>query len=249
MPLVENFPNFVMLDRLDSVQEIKHAFYSNYSSWQRRPDTSFFAGHGWYKFPYCSFVPWYQDLNIAEIIGAGPAELFKAAKPIVQEANSALNDITGQQLIPWGAELNLIYAGSVVPKHFDRHFYSDYAVRCHLVVDTNPKVIFLFEHSQHTFETGDLFLFNNKLEHGIVNGGKTDRLHLVMDFIPADIFAYTERSIAPFGGHEGTKHILTHLPEDHLDYTKYIARVKDTKHMVPRKSAELLNATQVRHLT
>jgi hypothetical protein len=244
MPLVENFPNFVMLDRIDSVSMIRDAFYSNKDSWQQRPGLSFFAGCGWYKFPYCSFVPWYKKLNTAEVIGTGSAELANAALPFIEDACSAISDVTGQDMLPWGAELNLIYAGHVVPKHFDRHFYSDYTTRCHLVIDTDPDVVFLFENSRHVFQTGDMFLFNNKLEHGIVNGSQVDRLHLVMDFVPANVFAYAERSIAPFGGHEGTRHILTYLTEGTPLYNEFIAHVKGTKHIVPRKSVELLNSTR-----
>lgn len=248
MPLAEDYSNYVMLDRLDGVDALRDAFYRNTDNWQQRSSESFFANCGWYKFPYCSLVPWYQELNTADIIGVGPSDIYRCAKSFITEAADAVGEITKEQMFMWGAELNLVYPNDLVKRHFDRHFYSDYTTRCHLVIETNPKVKFIFANSQKTFETGDLFLFNNKLEHSIYNGGSIGRLHLVIDFVPASVFRYVERSIAPFGGHDGTRHILANLKPDHPRYSEFITTVKGHRELVPRKSVEFLNATRMDRL-
>jgi len=69
-----------------------------------------------------------------------------------------------------------------------------------------------------------------------------------MDFVPASVFRYVERSIAPFGGHEGTRHILANLKPDHPRYSEFITTVKGHRELVPRKSVEFLNATRMDRL-
>lgn len=248
MPLVENFPNYVMLDSNLEVSAIRSAFYKNQDSWQQRSNESFFADCGWYKFPYCSFVPWYHELNTPDIIGVGPTELFQASKDTVMEVSAMLEDCLHDQFVCWGAELNLVHPNGLVKRHFDRHFYSDYTTRVHVVIETNTQTKFIFQNDQKVFATGDCFIFNNKLEHSIYNGGKEPRLHLVIDYVPVDIFLYVERSIAPFGGHEGTKHILNCLQDDHPLYNTFIAKIHNHKEIVPRKTVERLNPTKAHKL-
>lgn len=248
MPLVENFPNYVMLDSGLDVSGIRSAFYNNQDCWQQRPKESFFADCGWYKFPYCGFVPWYHELSSPDIIGQGQAELFNACKDTVIEVSSQLEDCLKTQFVCWGTELNLVYPNGLVKRHFDRHFYSDYTTRVHVVVETNSQAKFIFQNNQKVFENGDCFIFNNKLEHSIYNGGPAPRLHLVIDYVPVNIFLYVERSIAPFGGHEGTKHILSWLSPTHPLHHKFVATVNGHKETVPRKTVELLNPTQASKL-
>jgi hypothetical protein len=221
MPLVEQYPNWVSLQPTLNCKELSTAFYSSKSIWRKRPDQSFFAQCAWYKFPYCCNVPWYVDLNRSDIIGEEQANLFKIAKPIFDHVRSQL----GEEYVLWGAELNSVPSGVVVQPHSDKHFYSDYTTRVHVVLATNPGVEFIFENGTHHFNEGECFIFNNKLKHSIKNTGVSSRLHLVMDFVPLTVFKYVERSIAPFGGHEGTKHILSFLNANNNEYSNYIRSV------------------------
>jgi hypothetical protein len=218
MPLVEQYPNWVDLKPINTNTALVDYFYANSSAWQQRPSQSFFAECAWYKFPYCSHAPWYQTLNIKEVIGEVQVNLYKLTQPIFEHVIQQIGD----EFIFWGAELNSIPPGVTVTPHQDRHFYSDYTTRVHAVLQTNADVEFIFETGSKKFNTNECFIFNNKLSHGIVNRGNTNRLHLVMDFVPHHIFNYVERSIHPFGGHEGTKHILSYLNKDSALYQQYI---------------------------
>lgn len=218
MPLVEQYPNYLKFQSVTNFKNLVDSFHNNSLVWETRPSTSFFANCSWYKFPYCSHVPWYQDLNTEEIIGKERAEIYKSAVPIFNH----MLDYLCNEYVMWGAELNCVHPGLTVPTHQDKHFYSDYTTRLHAVLTTNNDVKFIFENSEHSFEVGDCFIFNNKMKHSIQNKGSTDRLHLVVDFVPKNVFKYVERSIAPFGGHGGTQHILSYLTPDNPLYKEYI---------------------------
>lgn len=207
MPFVEDYGNWKQLEPATNYEPLRDYFYANPDIWQTRPEQGFFSKCGWYKFPYCCDVPWYRELNVAEVIGYKQAELYNLARPLFEDLNQQL----GSDFLFWGAELNSVPAGETVARHFDRHFYSDYATRTHIVLQTDRQVTFHFHGNTHHFAAGESFIFNNKLTHSITNTGKLPRLHLVVDFVPRTIFPYIERSIAPFGGHQGTKHILSHL--------------------------------------
>jgi hypothetical protein len=236
MPLVEQYPNWKSFESVGPCQDLINYFYTNSTAWTRRPAQGFFAECAWYKFPYCSAVPWYTELNQDNIIGRHPAKFYELAKPLFDHANEQL----GNDFLFWGAELNSVPPGINVTKHFDRHFYSDYATRVHIVLQTNEYTYFQFENIRHAFKQGECFLFNNKLSHAIQNSGLTDRLHLVIDFIPKQVFKYIERSIAPFGGHEGTKHILSYLHKSNPSYSEYI-RSAGPLEIYPSKTAEFLS--------
>lgn len=229
MPLVEQYPNWVQLEPVTDTQTLVDCFYNNSSAWQQRPMQSFFAECSWYKFPYCCAVPWYKNLNIKEIIGNSQTELYNNASRFFEHINTQL----GNDFVFWGAELNSVPPGAVIKPHTDRHFYSDYATRVHVVLDTNENVIFEFENIQHHFKTGECFIFNNKLKHSIKNTGTTNRLHLVADFVPKNVFQYVERSISPFGGHEGNSHILSHLHASDELYKNYICKVDGKEELYP----------------
>jgi hypothetical protein len=217
MPLVEQYPNWVMLDPVLHYKPLADYFFADKDIWQSRPADSFFAECSWYKFPYCCHVPWYQNLNTPPTVGQSESEIYKLAAPIFNQANQQL----GLGYVLWGAELNSVPPNCTIAPHNDKHFYSDYTTRIHAVLRTNSNVVFNFDSGSYHFAEGQCFIFNNKLRHAIQNNGSNDRLHLVMDFVPLEIFKYAERSITPFGGH-GARHILANLDKGSVDYSTYI---------------------------
>jgi hypothetical protein len=235
MPFVEDYSNWKQLDSITNYEPLRDYFYANPDVWQARPTQGFFSECGWYKFPYCCNVPWYQELNTPEIIGHQRAKLYELAKPFFDYANNQL----GTDFLFWGAELNSVPLGVSVASHYDKHFYSEYATRVHVVLQTNNQVNFQFEKSTHHFAEGECFLFNNKLTHGIQNNGTTDRLHLVMDFVPAEIFKYAERSIGPFGGNFGSKHVVSYLTRSNKLYSQFI-KLAGNIELYPCKTRQLL---------
>lgn len=234
MPFVEDYTNWEPLRSAVEFEPLRNYFYANPDIWQTRPEQGFFSKCGWYKFPYCCDVPWYRELNIASVIGHRQSTLYQLARPLFEHLNNQLGD----NYLFWGAELNSVPPGEAVKLHADKHFYSDYATRTHVVLQTNSNTRFIFENGEHSFKEGDSFIFNNKRLHSIENAGQTERLHLVVDFVPKTVFPYIERTIAPFGGHYGSKHILSKVQAAELK-EKFMSNAGSE--IYPRLTREILH--------
>jgi len=232
LPLIEQYPNYKFLEtvfRLGHLDKLKKTFYDSKSVWNQRATKTFFADCGWYKYPYCCFVPGYEELNAPNVIGLLQSEIYNATVDIVKELWLALYKETDEEWMPFGAELNLVYPGRKIQPHTDNHFYSNYATRCHVVLETNSNVEFTFGNNESpTFNLGHSFIFNNKRRHEICNLGSTNRVHLVVDFLPKNIFPYTERVLAPFGPDNSCHIVNTIRSKDHPLHNKYVDYVDDT---------------------
>ena len=72
-------------------------------------------------------------------------------------------------------------AGGMIGEHIDEgEYHKDYS-RYHLVVDTNPKVIFGCGGEEVHMPEGTIWWFNNQLPHYVRNDGDTDRTHIIVD--------------------------------------------------------------------
>lgn len=226
MPLIEQYPNYKFLQtsfRQGHIENLTKTFYNSKPVWNKRGEKTYFSECGWYKYPYCCFAPQYADLNNSDVIGLLQTEIYNASVDVVKELWLALYSETGEQWMPFGAELNLVYPGAKISPHADNHFYSNYATRCHVVLETNNEIEFIFGNGESPkFKLGNSFIFNNKRKHEIYNKGSTNRLHLVVDFLPIDVFPYTERTLAPFGP-DNSIHIINHIrSKDHPLHNKYV---------------------------
>lgn len=78
-------------------------------------------------------------------------------------------------------------AGSNIREHRDyRLGYEDGVVRVHIPVQTNPKVEFYLDGQKIDMNEGEAWYLNFNLKHRVVNGGETDRVHLVVDCVLND---------------------------------------------------------------
>merc|ERR1719221_2402032 len=77
--------------------------------------------------------------------------------------------------------------GGFVDAHFDMSNYWDTRVRLHIPVRTNRHVIFSCgqrdEVHKLNMKRGKVYLFDNHLGHSVKNGGKSPRIHLVLDMV------------------------------------------------------------------
>jgi len=72
--------------------------------------------------------------------------------------------------------------GSKVDIHDDPDFgFNSGEVRIHLVIQTNPDVLFTLGGEEIHMKEGETWLYNFSLPHGVENKGETDRIHLVID--------------------------------------------------------------------
>ena len=73
-------------------------------------------------------------------------------------------------------------AGSNIREHRDYQLgYEDGVVRVHIPVQTNPQVEFYLDGQKIDMKEGEVWYLNFNLKHRVVNGGESDRVHLVVD--------------------------------------------------------------------
>ena len=74
-------------------------------------------------------------------------------------------------------------AGAKVYPHPDAGFSLTNAHRCHLPVLTNPEAYFTIGGETKVVPYGELWEINNVRVHDVHNAGKTDRIHLLVDWV------------------------------------------------------------------
>lgn len=60
-------------------------------------------------------------------------------------------------------------------------YFHRYPNRFHCVVTSNAECVFTAGDEAVCMEPGELWWFDQKVMHGVVNGGSTDRVHLILD--------------------------------------------------------------------
>lgn len=99
-------------------------------------------------------------------------DLFPAVKSLL---NSFDCSVTSVRL------LNLA-AGAVIKPHCDNELcFEQGEMRLHIPVITNPQVEFFVHGQQLEMQVGECWYINANLRHHVINGGATDRIHLVID--------------------------------------------------------------------
>ncbi|MFW2042664.1 aspartyl/asparaginyl beta-hydroxylase domain-containing protein [Acinetobacter sp. ULE_I001] len=71
-------------------------------------------------------------------------------------------------------------AGKIYP-HADSPEHTDYYTRFHVVLQSSAGCYLRAGDEQLEMKTGDVFWFNNKLEHEVVNNSAFDRISMVVD--------------------------------------------------------------------
>ena len=70
---------------------------------------------------------------------------------------------------------------AIIAGHIDEGNYAKWHDRYHFVITTNPEVNFYCGDEQQHMAVGEIWWFDNKVEHSVVNLGNTSRIHIVVD--------------------------------------------------------------------
>lgn len=70
---------------------------------------------------------------------------------------------------------------AIIAGHIDEGTYAKWHDRYHFVITTNPEVNFYCGDEQQHMAVGEIWWFDNKIEHSVVNLGNTSRIHIVVD--------------------------------------------------------------------
>lgn len=77
--------------------------------------------------------------------------------------------------------INRIRPGGVISPHADTPVHAEYWDRFHIVLQSSPGSIFRCESEKVYMATGEVWWFNNRLEHEVINNSADDRIHLIVD--------------------------------------------------------------------
>jgi len=88
---------------------------------------------------------------------------------------------------------------------FNYHWYT--RVRIHVPIITDPNVIFYCADENLHMRPGECWIFNSWRRHRVVNGGKHDRIHLVIDTAGSSRFWRTVREMEAFDPHRDAQAI------------------------------------------
>jgi hypothetical protein len=78
--------------------------------------------------------------------------------------------------------------GSNIPEHIDGSGSSGWiAHKIHIPIITNSKAIFSVKGKVYYFEKAKVYEVNNGAMHGTENAGETARIHLIFEYLDADI--------------------------------------------------------------
>ena len=77
--------------------------------------------------------------------------------------------------------------GSFIPPHVDGEPRVSVPHKIHVPITTNPQVYFFVAGERFHLEEGAAFEVNNAARHSVVNGGESARIHLIFEYLDADL--------------------------------------------------------------
>ena len=72
-------------------------------------------------------------------------------------------------------------AGGRITPHIDQGAYAEATDRYHLALTTNPDCVMLIGDERVAGRPDEIWWFDKHTPHAVINGGATDRVHLIVD--------------------------------------------------------------------
>lgn len=93
--------------------------------------------------------------------------------------NSLMNSMSATRL--GRCMINRIAPGGRVFPHADSPWHADYWDRYHLVLQSEPGNVFRCGTEQVHMRQGEIWWFENAIEHEVANNSANDRIHMIID--------------------------------------------------------------------
>lgn len=77
--------------------------------------------------------------------------------------------------------INKIAPGGVIYPHADTKSHTDYYTRFHVVLQSQPGVLFRAGNETVYMGAGEAWWFDNSQEHEVINNSADDRIHMIID--------------------------------------------------------------------
>ncbi len=103
-------------------------------------------------------------------------KILTEARPIVM---SLMARVGGERL--GRVMINKIAPGEVIYPHVDTKSHTDYYSRFHVVLQSQPGVVFRAGEEQVYMATGEAWWLDNSQEHEVINNSADDRIHMIVD--------------------------------------------------------------------
>lgn len=79
--------------------------------------------------------------------------------------------------------INKLIPGGVIYPHADTPVHAEYWDRFHIVLQSAPGSNFRAGDEWVHMVTGDVWWFNNRIEHEVINNSDTERIHMIVDIL------------------------------------------------------------------
>lgn len=103
-------------------------------------------------------------------------KLLTEARPLVM---NLMSYVGGERL--GRVMINKLKPGGRIYPHPDTEEHANYYSRFHIVLQSGPGALFRAEDERVHMGTGEIWWFNNKVEHEVINNSADDRIHMVVD--------------------------------------------------------------------
>jgi hypothetical protein len=113
-----------------------------------------------------------QHENVDQPVFAGLPE----ARPLIFGLMAA---VQGERL--GRCMINKLNPGGVIYPHADTPVHANYWDRYHIVLKSSPGSVFRVMEEKVNMQAGDVWWFNNAVEHEVVNNSAEERIHLIVD--------------------------------------------------------------------
>lgn len=103
-------------------------------------------------------------------------KLLHEARPIIM---GLMSRVSGERL--GRVMINKISPGGRIYPHADTPSHTEYYSRFHVVLQSQPGVVFRAGDEQVYMGVGEVWWFDNKQEHEVINNSADDRIHMIVD--------------------------------------------------------------------
>ncbi len=82
--------------------------------------------------------------------------------------------------------------GKVIPPHIDGQKSRIIPHKIHIPLQTNDQAFFYIDNVRYHLKEGFAYEVNNAVKHAVINNGKSDRIHLVFEYLDRDLQEFVE---------------------------------------------------------
>lgn len=120
-----------------------------------------------------------------------PTEHYPLFKNELSKIENVIRESTKENGKIMRALLVKLMAGTSIPPHVDTVGFSLVLCRrIHIPIETNEECIFTVSDEKRNLKVGEVWEINNdKQRHSVDNLGKTDRVHLMVDWVEESLFS------------------------------------------------------------